>query len=105
MRDYFTVAIGRDEVLYVELLRRIFARRPYYAAADDLLSDVDSPRRPEMLVFPDSAELADDIRGLLDANVVDASDPRWWAWQQIRDHLQVLCWLLSRRAVIYIRPP
>ena len=100
LRDFFTVAIGRG-ALYTELLRRISARCPYYSIADDLLNDVDAPRPPEMLVFPDSAELADEVRALLDAQLVDADDPNCWAWRQIREHLQVCCWLLSRRAVTF----
>jgi hypothetical protein len=101
LRDFFTVAIGRGEALYDALLGRIVARCPYYTIADDLLNDVDAPRPPEMLVFPDSAELADEVRALVDAQLADPDDPNWWAWRQIRDHLQVCCRLLSRRAVTF----
>jgi Helicase C-terminal domain len=100
LRDLFTVAIGRG-ALYTELLRRIFARCSYYQIADDLLNEVEEPRPPEMLVFPDSAELADEVRALLDARLVDSDDPNWWAWRQIREHLQVCCWLLSRWGVTF----
>lgn len=100
LRDFFTVAIGRG-ALYADLLRRIFARCPYYRIADDLLNDLEAPRPPEMLVFPDSADMADEVRALLDTHLTDSNDPNWWAWQQIREHLHVCCWLLSRRAVTF----
>jgi RAD3-like DEAD/DEAH box helicase len=101
LREFFTVAIGRDEPLYRQVLERIVARYPYYGLAQDLLNEVVPPQAPEMLAFPDSAELAPDIRDLLDAQVFDRDDPRWWAWQQIRSHLEVTCWLVSPRAVTF----
>lgn len=107
LREYFTVTIIRRDPLYAEVLKRISARCPYYAMVEDLLHDVDAPRPPEMLVFPDSAELASEVRSLLDAHVLDGHDPRWWPWQQIRGHLDVCCWLVSGRAVTltpYIPP-
>jgi hypothetical protein len=100
LRDFFTVAIPRSDPLYEDLLRRIVERCPYYSLAADLVAGVDPPGAPEMLVFPDSADLADEVRDLLDSRLVDRTDP-WWAWQQIRQHLEVCCWLVSARAVTF----
>lgn len=100
LRDFFTVAIPRSDPLYRELLQRIVARCPYYGLAGDLLGGVEPPAPPEMLVFPDSAELADEVRDLLDARLAQGSDP-WWAWQQVRHRLEVCCWLVSSRAVTF----
>ena len=100
LRDFFTVAIPRSDALYEDLLRRVVARCPYYSLAVDLLNGVDPPRPPEMLVFPDSADLADEVRDLLDERLVAGSDT-WWAWQQVRDRLEVSCWLVSGRAVTF----
>jgi len=106
LRDLFTVSIRRGEVLYDEVLRRVVARCPYYSLADDLLNGVEPLRPPEMLAFPDSAELTDEVRDLLDAGLVDGTEP-WWAWQRVRGRLDVCCWFVSTRAVTltpYIPP-
>jgi O6-methylguanine-DNA--protein-cysteine methyltransferase len=100
VRDLFTVCVGRGEALYNAVLARIVARCPYYALADDLLNGVEPMRAPEMLVFPDSADLSDEVRDLLDAGLVDGSEA-WWAWQRVRDRLEVCCWLVSARAVTF----
>jgi Helicase C-terminal domain len=100
VRDLFTVCIRRGEPLYDEVLARIAARCPYYSLVDDLLNGVEPMRAPEMLVFPDSAELADEVRDLLDGGLVDGSDA-WWAWQRVRDRLEVCCWLVSARGVTF----
>lgn len=100
LRDFFTVAIPRSDSLYREVLQRIVARCPYYRLAEDLLGGVEPPAPPEMLVFPDSAELAGEVRDLLDAQLTQGSDP-WWAWQQIRHRLEICCWLVSARAVTF----
>ena len=75
LRDFFTVCITRAEPLYKELLSRIVARCPYYSLAEDLLNGVEPMRSPEMLAFPDSADLADEVRDLLDGRLVDGSKP------------------------------
>lgn len=100
LRDMFTVSLGRGEPLYDDVLRLIVARCPYYSLADDLLNGVDALRPPEMLVLLDSAELADDVRDLIDGRVVTGSEA-WWAWQRIRHRLEVCCWLISARAVTF----
>ena len=100
LRDLFTVSLGRGEPLYDEVLARIVARCPYYSLADDLVSGVEPRRPPEMLVFPDSAELADEVRDLLDGGLAERSEP-WWAWQRVRERLEVCCWLVSARAVTF----
>ena len=100
LRDMYTVAIGRADPLYEEVLKRIVARCAYYTLAGDLLNGVAPPSPPEMLVFPDSAELASDVRDLLDGRLIEGSGA-WWAWQQIRSRLEVCCWLVSHRAVTF----
>jgi hypothetical protein len=100
LRDLFTVCIGRGDDLYNDLLQLIVARCPYYSLAEDLLNGVDSIHAPEMLVFPDSADLSDDVRGLLDARLTNGSEP-WWGWQRIRDRVEVCCWLVSSRGVTF----
>jgi hypothetical protein len=100
LRDFFTVEVPRSARLYRELLQRIVSRCPYYLLAEDLLNDVDPPRSPEMLVFLDSADLAEEVRDLLDERLIEGSGP-WWAWQQIRHRLEVCCWLVSRWAVSF----
>lgn len=100
LRDLFTVCIRRGETLYNDVLARVVARCSYYSLADDLLNGVEPMRAPEMLVFPDSAELADEVRDLLDERLVDGSEA-WWAWQRVRDRLEVCCWLVSARAVTF----
>jgi hypothetical protein len=100
LRDIFTVSIPRTDGLYQELLERIVARCPYYTLANDLLNDVEHLRPPEMLAFSDSADLAAEVRDLLDGRLLQGSEA-WWAWQQIRHRLEACCWLVSRRAVTF----
>jgi hypothetical protein len=100
LRDLFTVSIGPGDGLYKEVLERIVERCPYYSLVVDLLNGVDPIRPPEMLVFPDSADLSDGVRDLLDARLVAGSEP-WWGWQRIRDRLEICCWLVSPRAVTF----
>jgi Helicase C-terminal domain len=100
LRELFTVVIGNGDPLYADVLARIQDRCPYYSIADDLLSGVEPIRPPEMLAFPDSADLADEVRDLLDARLANGSDA-WWGWQRIRDRLEVCCWLVSHRAVTF----
>src|SRR5438445_1008002 len=87
--------------MYARILRRIVERCTYYSLADDLLNDITPPRPPEMLVFPDSADLAGEIRDLLEGHLEEGTDP-WWAWQQVRHRLEVCCWLISPRGVTFI---
>ena len=100
LREFFTVFVKTGHRLCSRILARIVARCPYYRLADDLLHGVDPGRAPEMLVFPDSADLADEVRELLDAGLEEYSDP-WWAWQRIRDRLEVCCWLVSGHGVTF----
>lgn len=100
LREFFTVTVPRSDPLNAEILNRIVARCPYYGIVEDLVNDIETNRPPEMLVFPDSADLAPEIRDLLDAGLVQWSDP-WWAWQQIREQLEVCCWLISHRGITF----
>lgn len=101
LREMFTVEVPRsEEQLFKEILRRIVAAYPYYSRAEDLLNDLDTGQPPEMLAFPDSADLAPEIKDLLDASLRDGS-PNWWAWRSIRDQLEVCCWIVSVRAVSF----
>ncbi len=100
LRDFFTVAVLGGDSLYTEVLERIVNKCPYYSVATDLLNDVDTLRRLEMLVFADSADLAPEVRDLLDARLRSGTDS-WWAWQQIRNRLETCCWLVSRRGVTF----
>lgn len=100
LRDMYTVTIPRADALYDEVLRRIVGTCPYYSLAADYLNGVVPPGPPEMLVFPDSADLADEVRGLLDGRLLNGSSS-WWAWQQIRQRLEICCWLVSARAVTF----
>ena len=97
LRDFFTVFVRQGDQLFKEVLNRITARFPYYSLAVDLVNDVVPPQPPEMLAFPDSLELADEMRDLLDAHISSPSDERWWAWQRIRTRLYACCWLVSSR--------
>jgi hypothetical protein len=54
-----------------------------------------------MLVFPDSADLADELRELLDARLEEHSGP-WRARQRIRDRLEACCPLLSARGTTFM---
>jgi hypothetical protein len=67
LRDMFTVSVRKSDPLCRAILEVIVGRCPYYALADDLLNGVEPRRPPEMLVFPDSADVADQVRDLLDA--------------------------------------
>jgi hypothetical protein len=100
LRDYFTVFVQAGSGLCRRILKRIVARCPYYRLADDLLNDVNPSSPTEMLVFPDSADLTEEVRELLDARLEEYSDP-WWAWQRIRDRLEACCWLLSARGITF----
>jgi hypothetical protein len=100
LRDYFTTSIDRSDSLYTDVLSIIVARCPYYSLADDLLNGVEPRRAPEMIVFPDSADLADEVRDLVDARLIDGSNP-WWGWQRIRDRLEICCWLISARGITF----
>lgn len=100
LRDLFTVSIRRRDALCDDVLRLIVARCPYYSLAEDLLNGLEPMRPPEMLVFPDSADLADSVRDLLDARLVSGSEA-WWSWQRIRDRVEVCCWLVSPRGVTF----
>jgi hypothetical protein len=73
---------------------------PYYARAEDALNGVDTVQPPEMLAFPDSADLADEVRDLLDVGIPKGAET-WWPWQNIREQLEVCCWLVSPRAVTF----
>ena len=100
LRDMFTVTIPHNDPLFEDILRRIVECYPYYARAEDSLNDVDTVQPPEMLAFPDSADLADEVRDLLDAGIPRGAEP-WWPWQNIREQLEVCCWLVSPRAVTF----
>jgi hypothetical protein len=100
LRDLFTVSLGKDEEVCQQVLGAIVSRCPYYTLAEDLVNGVEPMRPPEMLVFGDSADLADEVRGLLDARLVHGSEA-WWAWQRIRSRLETCCWLVSVRGVSF----
>jgi hypothetical protein len=100
LRDMFTVAIMRPDPLADEVLRRIVECYPYYSRADDLLNGVAVSKPPEMLAFPDSADMADEVRDLLDQGLAEGSR-NWWAWQNIREQLDVCCWLISGGGVTF----
>ena len=100
LRDFYTVFIRHGDKVYGEILARIVERCPYYRLADDLLHGVEPMRAPEMLVFPDSADLAGEVRELLDARLVNGTEA-WWSWQRIRDRLEVCCWLVSQRGITF----
>lgn len=97
LRDFFTVRIGRGDALFAEIVSRISARYPHYTVAADLAAGVDALRPPEMLAFPDSAEISGEIRDLLDARLVDGT-PAWWGWQRVRNKIEACSWLVSARA-------
>ncbi len=106
LRDMFTVSVPPASPLYREVLERIVSRFSYYTLAQDLLNGIDPPAPPEMLAFPDSVQLAGEVRDLLDARLPEGDSP-WWAWQRIRQHAEACCWLVSRSAVTitpYIPP-
>ena len=100
LRDLFTVSIRPSDRLYGTILRSIVARCPYYGLADDLLHGVDPMRPPEMLVFLDSADLAAEMRDLLDGALVNGSEA-WWSWQRIRERVEACCCLISARGVTF----
>jgi len=99
LRDLFTVTIGRSHLLDL-VLQAILGSCPYYARADDLLNDLTITQPPEMLAFPDSADLAGEVRELIDGGLENGS-PEWWAWRNIRDQLGACCWLVSGRGVTF----
>ncbi len=98
LRDTFTVTVEAGTNLFGQLLERVAAKCPYYTLATDLLNGVEASSPPEMLAFPDSLDLVDEVRDLLDASLENGS-PAWWAWRQIRDRLPACCVLISRRSV------
>lgn len=100
VREMFTVSIDASGELADEVLRRIVERCAYYSSADDLLNGVEISKPPEMLAFLDSADLADEVRDLLDVELEDGSR-NWWAWKNIREHLETCCWLISGRGVTF----
>lgn len=106
LRDMFTVSITHPDPLLKEVLQRIVENFPYYSRAEDLLNGVDAEKPPEMLAFSDSASLAGEVRDLLDAGLTEGSS-NWWAWRNIREHLEVCCWLVSRASVTFTQyiPP
>jgi hypothetical protein len=99
LRGMFTVSI-QDDPLLSQILGIIVDRCPYYSLAADLLNGTEPLAPPEMLVFPDSAELAEEVRDLLDAGLEDGSSA-WWSWQRIRDRLAVCSWLVSSRGLTF----
>jgi hypothetical protein len=106
LRDMYTVAISRHDPLFNEILTRILALCPYYGLAEDLLNGLTPADPPEMIAFADAADLADEIRGLLDARLEEGTSA-WWAWKQIRRRIEACCWLVSSRGVTicpYIPP-
>jgi len=98
LRGFFTTEIKPPSPLYRELLAHIVTRFPYYGLAADLLAGTTPPGPPEMLAFVDSAEIAPELRAMIDARLEDGGEP-WWAWQRIRSRAEVCCWLVSARAV------
>jgi hypothetical protein len=100
LRDMFTVQVSPHEDLCGRILRVVVDRCPYYSIAEDLSNDVEISRPAEMLVFPDSAELASEVRDLLDASIEEGS-PRWWSWRRIRTRLEICCWLVSGRGITF----
>ncbi|HSS34425.1 MAG TPA: helicase C-terminal domain-containing protein [Solirubrobacterales bacterium] len=100
LRDRFTVSIPPSDSLLSAILKLIVGSYPYYARADDLLNEVIVSQPPEMLAFPDSADLADEVRDLLDAGIPERTQ-NWWAWQNIREQLEVCCWLVSGGGVTF----
>lgn len=62
LRDLFSVFISRRGTLYTEILKLIVACDPYYSLTEDLLNGLEPMRAPEMLVSPDRAALADEVR-------------------------------------------
>ena len=101
LRDFFTLTLSRLDPLCDALLGVIVERFPYYLHAVDVLKGNAPPQPPEMLVFPDSAELAGQARALLDKHIGGRDDDRWWPWSRIRDNLGVCCWLISPRGITF----
>lgn len=99
LRDLFTVTIETDPLLD-NILRRIIKSSPYYRRAEDLLNGLAITQPPEMIAFPDSAELAGEVREMVDA-WVDIEMAEWWPWQNIRDQLAACCWLVSGRGITF----
>lgn len=97
LRDMFTLSVPAESDLFEAVLRIVYERCPYYSVAGDLLQGMKPPGPPEMVAFPDSLDLAADVRAVIDASLVEGT-PEWWSWQQIRRRLGVCCWLVSPRA-------
>lgn len=96
LRDFFTVTIGASDELFSTLLRRIQSRFPYYTLINDVLDGL-SPQAPAEMLSPlDSVDLADGVRSLLDAHLVEGTSA-WWSWKRIRLHIASCCWLVSPR--------
>lgn len=98
LRGFFTTEIPLADPLATEVLERIQQRFPYYGLVEDLLEGGRPPAPPEMLAFVDSAELAPDLRKLIDDELEEDTDA-WWGWQRIRRRAEVCCWIVSRRGV------
>jgi hypothetical protein len=98
LRDTFTVTVEAGTETFAGLLGRIAAKCPYYTIATDLLNGVESTLPPEMLAFPDSLDLADEFRDLLDASL-ESGTANWWSWKLIRARVHACCVLVSRRAL------
>lgn len=98
LRNFFATEIPRSRPLYRELLGRVVTAFPYYSLAADLYGGTVPPGPPEMLAFADSAEIAAELRSIIDVRVEEYSQP-WWAWQRIRSQAEICCWLVSARAI------
>lgn len=99
LRDLFTLTVDTDPLLD-DILRRILKSCPYYPRVEDLLNGLTITHAPEMIAFPDSAELAGEVREMVDA-WIDISMDEWWPWQNIRDQLAACCWLVSGRGITF----
>jgi hypothetical protein len=100
LRDLFTLTVDRRTHLLELILREILDRCPYYPRAEDLLNDLTITHPPEMIAFPDSADLSGSVRELIDP-ALESGSAAWWSWQNIRDHLSACCWLVSGRGVTF----
>jgi hypothetical protein len=100
LRDLFTLTVRRSDPLCSTILKVIVQNCPYYSLADDVLNGMEPNRPAEMLVFPDSADIANEVRDIVDSALPEGSPP-WWGWQRIRARLEVCCWLVSARGVTF----
>src|SRR5260370_26528227 len=98
LRDFFTVEIAAGAPLFDEVLRRIQQRFSYYGMVNHLLDGVVPLSPTEMITPLDVLDIADDLRPLLDAQLVEGSEA-WWSWRRIRGRAERCCWLISPRAV------